>query len=123
MPKTYHTMLVFTQESVADPARFLSMQSFALKEGSASREVNELLGNWLKTAKDSHFVPTESYGVGDLWSDMADADIPAMIKLLNQCGKIYFEEGQWPIICFIDEERDELVDLSLNEVMNAGSRI
>ena len=73
--KKYRTITVYTREGIDNLMDFDEIKRAALREGSLSRALNDLLEKVLEAAKSVNFKPSNELGLGDLWAYLTDLDL------------------------------------------------
>ena len=116
--KKYRTITVYTREGIDNLMDFDEIKRAALREGSLSRALNDLLEKVLEAAKSVNFKPSNELGLGDLWAYLTDLDSQGLIEMLNECGDYYFNKKEYPLICFVNEFTGEVEDISIDEIMH-----
>lgn len=87
-------------------ADYLNFSASVNKEGTVSRELNQILCYAIDMAEKQGFKPSPERGLGDFaFDDLGLSDLGSFVRaILNASGPIYINDGVYPILYTCDDE-------------------
>ena len=123
MSNKMRTIVVTTKEISKDPAEFDALRTFAMKDGTVSQMLNNLLQEAISLINSQDEHSSDEMELGDFWAEMTGIYTDSLVQLLNECGKFYFLKNQMPLIYFVDEKTDKVDEIMVEDMLSRRAKI